>query len=86
MSKITYLQGFYVLTTARAEPMIAISASVPPSKQFGDLRGFYLSSGRQDLNLRPPGPQPGALPDCATPRGQAMITATAGATSGLRDA
>jgi hypothetical protein len=26
------------------------------------------------LNLRPPGPQPGALPDCATPRGQAMIT------------
>ena len=25
-------------------------------------------SGRQDLNLRPPGPQPGALPDCATPR------------------
>jgi hypothetical protein len=23
------------------------------------------------LNLRPPGPQPGALPDCATPRGSA---------------
>src|ERR1700733_14934305 len=31
-------------------------------------------SGRQDLNLRPPGPQPGALPDCATPRGRSMIT------------
>ena len=31
------------------------------------LRAF--ESGRQDLNLRPPGPQPGALPDCATPRG-----------------
>ena len=29
----------------------------------------FLRSGRQDLNLRPPGPQPGALPDCATPRG-----------------
>ncbi len=29
----------------------------------------FLVSGRQDLNLRPPGPQPGALPDCATPRG-----------------
>ncbi len=28
----------------------------------------FLTSGRQDLNLRPPGPQPGALPDCATPR------------------
>ena len=27
-------------------------------------------SGREDLNLRPPGPQPGALPGCATPRGR----------------
>jgi hypothetical protein len=26
-------------------------------------------SGRLDSNQRPPGPQPGALPDCATPRG-----------------
>ena len=25
-------------------------------------------SGRQDLNLRPSGPKPDALPDCATPR------------------
>ena len=25
-------------------------------------------SGRQDLNLRPPAPQAGALPSCATPR------------------
>ena len=25
-------------------------------------------SGRQDLNLRPPAPKAGALPDCATPR------------------
>src|SRR3954454_12474375 len=31
-------------------------------------------SGRQDLNLRPPGPQPGALPDCATPRGRTQVT------------
>ena len=31
--------------------------------------GKLLSwSGRQDSNLRPPGPKPGALPDCATPR------------------
>ena len=34
------------------------------------LCGPFLESGRQDLNLRPPGPQPGALPDCATPRGR----------------
>ena len=27
-----------------------------------------FKSGRQDSNLRPPGPKPGALPDCATPR------------------
>jgi hypothetical protein len=27
------------------------------------------------LNLRPPGPQPGALPDCATPRGRTDSTA-----------
>ena len=30
--------------------------------------GFHLWSGREDSNLRPPGPKPGALPDCATPR------------------
>ena len=28
----------------------------------------FLQSGREDSNLRPPGPKPGALPDCATPR------------------
>ena len=26
------------------------------------------------MNLRPPGPQPGALPDCATPRGYKRAT------------
>lgn len=26
------------------------------------------------MNLRPPGPQPGALPDCATPRGGFILT------------
>ena len=25
-------------------------------------------SGQQDSNLRPPGPKPGALPNCAMPR------------------
>src|SRR5687767_4403187 len=32
------------------------------------MKGFLFLSGRQDSNLRPPGPKPGALPDCATPR------------------
>ena len=26
------------------------------------------------MNLRPPGPQPGALPDCATPRDPSSLT------------
>jgi hypothetical protein len=43
-------------------------------KQKPRLSGAFVQSGRQDLNLRPPGPQPGALPDCATPRGRSMIT------------
>ena len=29
-------------------------------------------SGRQDSNLRPSGPKPDALPDCATPRSVAL--------------
>ena len=32
-------------------------------------------SERQDLNLRPPLPQSGALPSCATPRQNEVITA-----------
>jgi hypothetical protein len=36
----------------------------------GVMRSYAdRASGRQDLNLRPLGPQPSALPDCATPRG-----------------
>jgi hypothetical protein len=31
-------------------------------------RTLEVWSGREDLNLRPPGPEPGALPGCATPR------------------
>ncbi len=31
-------------------------------------RGIFGLSGRQDSNLRPPGPKPGALPACATSR------------------
>ena len=32
-----------------------------------------LRSGRLDLNQRPFGPQPNALPDCATPRGGSIL-------------
>jgi hypothetical protein len=36
-----------------------LRTSVQPSRPW---------SGRQDLNLRPPAPKAGALPNCATPR------------------
>jgi hypothetical protein len=32
-------------------------------------KALLFSSGRQDSNLRPPRPERGALPGCATPRG-----------------
>jgi hypothetical protein len=38
-----------------------------PSSMVDELCGIYIDekeewSGREDLNLRPPGPEPGALP------------------------
>ncbi len=64
-------------------------ACAPPLRPYCALRMFrpargmlripgLSKSGRQDLNLRPPGPQPGALPDCATPRGAAHSRRAAG--------
>src|SRR6185295_3614975 len=43
---------------------------VTEGKKAGRSLGVTVpsSSGRQDLNLRPPDPQSGALPGCATPR------------------
>gem|GEM_PF-3914898 len=40
---------------------------VRAQKKPTSFEGF-LVSGRQDSNLRPPGPKPGALPACATSR------------------
>jgi hypothetical protein len=34
------------------------------------VKGFLCVSERRDLNPRPPLPQSGALPSCATPRNQ----------------
>ena len=38
------------------------------------VRSSRAESGRPDLNRRPLGPQPSALPDCATPRGAGEFT------------
>ena len=42
---------------------------------------FSIKSERQDLNLRPPLPQSGALPSCATPRRIQITTALCGASA-----
>ena len=39
-----------------------------PSSPAKTLAAEGNESGREDLNLRLPGPEPGALPGCATPR------------------
>ena len=39
-----------------------------PFDKFVENGEFLVWSGRQDSNLRPLGPKPSALPDCATPR------------------
>jgi hypothetical protein len=41
------------------------------------VRRFRFRSGRLDLNQRPFGPQPNALPDCATPRGGSILACLA---------
>ena len=50
------------------KPRIAHAPSTRRGRIGKDPRGF-TESGREDLNLRPFGPEPNALPDCATPRG-----------------
>ncbi len=55
--------GFFVCPPAQA------SLAGFQTKNPGSRLGLVVSSGRQDSNLRPPGPKPGALPGCATSRG-----------------
>src|SRR5687768_10252813 len=43
------------------------------AKRAGKFRPVSSSSGRQDLNLRLLGPEPSALPGCATPRGKGVV-------------
>ncbi len=47
------------------------AAFVPLCRSLSRSDGRLNESGRLDLNQRPLGPQPSALPDCATPRGSA---------------
>jgi hypothetical protein len=45
---------------------LAINEIQPPLQAAVNYRFDW--SGREDLNLRPLGPKPSALPGCATPR------------------
>jgi hypothetical protein len=59
------------ITECRASPRIAPLTQIDLALRVA-MRSHATTpvvSGRQDLNLRPLGPQPSALPDCATPRG-----------------
>src|SRR5438093_1377495 len=53
-------------------PAFARLAAEPRAKSHTPCRSQLEErtdwSGREDLNLRPPAPKAGALPDCATPR------------------
>jgi hypothetical protein len=52
-----------------AEGDLVKTAVRPPADDpFGGLLTLRNWSGRPDSNRRPPVPQTGALPDCATPR------------------
>ena len=72
--------GTLFLVSPTGEPPQAIPSQLAPvfcrsieKSRRPKKRGFRRQSGRLDSNQRPLGPQPSALPDCATPR------------SGLRD-
>jgi hypothetical protein len=65
-------------STTPTSPKPRLPSRLPPSPILSFRRTVASSgggsnegplSGRQDLNLRPLGPQPSALPGCATPRG-----------------
>ncbi len=49
-----------------------------PAEQAAMSRRSCRWSGREDSNLRPLGPQPSALPDCATPRPMPAVYDTRG--------
>src|SRR6266446_1364280 len=54
-------------------PPSTLSEAIPHDSFQQTLRQIYQpiacnQSGREDLNFRPPAPEAGALPSCATPR------------------
>ena len=56
------LRAFFALAFASELSTLA------HKKALAFTKAHFVLSGRQDSNLRPPGPKPGALPACATSR------------------
>src|ERR1700722_1368971 len=54
----------YADDARRSSATTSPRAAEPPERLYADS----VLSGREDLNLRPFGPEPNALPGCATPR------------------
>jgi hypothetical protein len=71
-SDIDQLPGWFAYCAQVALPGFGLSISPlvhgTNSRQRARQNRYPSWSGRQDSNLRPPGPKPGALPACATPR------------------
>ena len=62
-------QGGFCPSDEKSYPVCYPGKAKRPKVHFGLFATLCFDwSGRQDLNLRPPVPQTGALPGCATPR------------------
>lgn len=85
-TRISAVPARFHITTGRAAISLSYHGS-PASPRIGSRAppdrapawlcepcGGTVQSGRQDLNLRPSGPQPDALPGYATPRGVANLS------------
>ena len=51
-----------------AEKVAELLPATRTTRSEAVIQQRLTESGRRDSNPRPPGPKPGALPDCATPR------------------
>ena len=76
--------GFAGLTRQSSQILVCqIKSRFPGEAALGLEFADGPESERQDLNLRPPLPQSGALPSCATPRQIEVTTALCAVSAGV---
>src|ERR1700730_1749217 len=71
---IPYEDALYMTAHRPCETRSAFRVTASLLAEFKLGRLGPKKSGRRDLNPRPPDPQSGALPSCATPRSQWHLT------------